>query len=263
MPLMLSLWRLCAARVFARCGQEEWLLFNGLKEIVYQTRASLGCMHATAVLFRVFTPRHSHLESRSRGSASKLSRFGRVAENCRALCNAARREVSHEQQSSPSTLPRLRVGGRHAGGPRAQRRQIRCLPQPPDVILTILMELDATCLSRAACSCRQLPLHPRARGGALAAPAKRRESCSPPRQSPTDWRWLYWRLSGTLEVRGWADEHAVNAGENLAWWRCRAVGYDGVRVKVRFLGYEKEDDEWRSVARTCATITTPQSARRG
>ena len=123
------------------------------------------------------------------------------------------------------------------------------LSQPPDVVLTILMELDAVGLSRAACSCRQLRHFVHQHAGPLWRNRLEAEgiALTAHRQSPTDWRWLYWRLSGTLEVRGWADEHAVNAGENLAWWRCRAVGYDGVRVKVRFLGYEKEDDEWRSV----------------
>ena len=125
------------------------------------------------------------------------------------------------------------------------------LSQPPDVVLTILMELDAVGLSRAASSCRQLRHFVHQHAGPLWRNRLEAEgiALTAPRQSPTDWRWLYWRLSGTLEVRGWADEHAVNAGENLAWWRCRAVGYDGVRVKVRFVGYEKEDDEWRSVGK--------------
>ena len=65
------------------------------------------------------------------------------------------------------------------------------LSQPPDVILTILMELDATCLSRAACSCRQLRHFIHEHAGALWRHRLEAEGVvlTAPRQSPTDWRW--------------------------------------------------------------------------
>lgn len=61
-------------------------------------------------------------------------------------------------------------------------------------------------------------------------------------------RSLYRAFSGPLEVQGWADATAVEAGDMHAWWRCRAVGLRGggaAAVRVRYDGYRDTEDEWR------------------
>ena len=102
------------------------------------------------------------------------------------------------------------------------------LSQPPDVVLTILMQLDAVGLSRAASSCRQLRHFVHQHAGPLWRNRLEAEgiALTAPRQSPTDWRWLYWRLSGTLEVRGDGQGHIFTPGfgDNLHANRQASVG---------------------------------------
>jgi hypothetical protein len=73
-------------------------------------------------------------------------------------------------------------------------------------------------------------------------------------------RVLFRGLKMRLEVRGWEDPNVPEA-DNNAWWRCCAVGLrlgpcgrshghlPGEAcgsVRVRYVGYRDEDDEWRS-----------------